>query len=72
MNNFFFIFSYLTFCKRNNAKILLIIFRFLIIFFLTVILQKKEGYILYIIIYVYIYLYIFIYKKFFPGCVLHI
>jgi len=75
----------LIFCKRNNAKINLLIifyvFSLLLFFFLyqTVILLKKEGYIniyeyiLYIIIYViyvYIYLYIFIYDKFFTGFVL--
>jgi len=74
-----FIFFNLTFCKRNNANIiLLIIFCVLIIielFFLyqTVILQNKKvyinmyGHISYIIIYIYIYLYIFLYKKFFTG-----
>jgi len=74
------IFSYvsnLTFCKRNNAKIILLIIFSLVLFFLhqTVTLQKKEKYmniyryILCIIIYVYICLYIFLYKKFLPGIV---
>jgi len=75
----FLIFFNLTFCKRNNANIiLLIIFCVLIIielFFLyqTIILQNKKvyinmyGHISYIIIYIYIFFYIFLYKKFFTG-----
>jgi len=66
MSNFLLISLNLTFCERNNAKIILLIifYIFSLLFFLyqTAIFQKKEVY-----IYLYIYLYIFLYKKFFPG-----
>jgi len=70
---FFLIFSNLTFCKRNYAKIILIIFLFSNFFLISNSNFTKEkridkhGHIFYISIYVYIYLYIFLYEKFVTG-----
>jgi len=69
---FFLISSNLIICKRNDAKIILLIFCFLIIIIFLISNSNftKErkmnlyGHISYIIIYVYIYLYIFLYEKF--------
>jgi len=76
IRTFFSYFFKLDFCKRNKAKIILLIilyiFLLLLLFSLyqTVILQKKERYInIYNrhILYNYIYLYIFLYTKLFTA-----